>query len=235
MFHPKGPTFWELVVQCLSSTERGYDLLAPKFDYTPFRTPEVVLKVLAEQIGSARRLLDVCCGTGVVMAALRDRCSREVVGIDFSQGMLNIAHRRMEAMSSSVPYVLVRGDCLEMNFESEFDLVVCCGALGHILIEDQPRFLQCIHRSLQKGGRFVFVTVYRPPWWSLKALKYRIFNMIMWLRNRFLNPPFIMYYFTFVLPDIIGRLELHGFEVKVKTGLFPHPYEHMVYVEAEVK
>lgn len=40
MFHPKGPSFVELAKQCLSSTERGYDLLAPKFDYTPFRTPE---------------------------------------------------------------------------------------------------------------------------------------------------------------------------------------------------
>ena len=40
MFHAKGPTFWELAVQALSSTEHGYDLLAPKFDYTPFRTPD---------------------------------------------------------------------------------------------------------------------------------------------------------------------------------------------------
>ena len=39
MFHPQGPTFWELARQALSSTQRGYDLLAPKFDFTPFRTP----------------------------------------------------------------------------------------------------------------------------------------------------------------------------------------------------
>jgi hypothetical protein len=35
MFHPEGPSFWELVVQALSATERGYELLAPKFEYTP--------------------------------------------------------------------------------------------------------------------------------------------------------------------------------------------------------
>ena len=29
MFHPQGPTVWELLVQALSSTEQGYDLLAP--------------------------------------------------------------------------------------------------------------------------------------------------------------------------------------------------------------
>jgi hypothetical protein len=42
MFYPQGPTLRELAVQALSSTERGYDLLAPKFDYTPFRTPEEI-------------------------------------------------------------------------------------------------------------------------------------------------------------------------------------------------
>ena len=40
MYHPDGPTFWELARQALSSTTRGYDLLAPKFDVTPFRTPD---------------------------------------------------------------------------------------------------------------------------------------------------------------------------------------------------
>ena len=40
MFHGPGPTFFELARQVLSSTERGYDLLAPKFDLTWFRTPD---------------------------------------------------------------------------------------------------------------------------------------------------------------------------------------------------
>ena len=50
MFHAKGPTFWELAVQAMSSTERGYDLLAPKFDYTPFRTPQFLLDAVARQL-----------------------------------------------------------------------------------------------------------------------------------------------------------------------------------------
>ena len=74
MFHPKGPTFFELARQALSSTERGYDLLAPKFDFTPFRTPDEILSVVAAQLerlapfGSA---LDICCGTGAAMQAMR--------------------------------------------------------------------------------------------------------------------------------------------------------------------
>ena len=67
MFHPQGPTFGELARQALSSTERGYDLLAPKFDYTPFRTPDSLLELVAPLIGNEKPIdsaLDLCCGTG---------------------------------------------------------------------------------------------------------------------------------------------------------------------------
>ncbi|MFI8490304.1 SAM-dependent methyltransferase [Streptomyces rubrogriseus] len=47
MFSPEGPTLRELAVQALSSVERGYDLLAPKFDHTPYRTPDRVLDAVA--------------------------------------------------------------------------------------------------------------------------------------------------------------------------------------------
>ena len=67
MFHPRGPTLRELAVQALSSTERGYDLLAPKFDYTPFRTPEEILVPALSNLDMPRSIaaaLDMCCGTG---------------------------------------------------------------------------------------------------------------------------------------------------------------------------
>ena len=67
MFHPKGPTFFELAEQALSSTQRGYDLLAPKFDYTPFRTPQAVLDAVGEALRPLVPFaagLDICCGTG---------------------------------------------------------------------------------------------------------------------------------------------------------------------------
>ena len=70
MFHPQGPNFWELAEQCLSSTERGYDLLAAKFDFTPFRTPDEILDGMANYLGQPRSIeaaLDVCCGTGAAI------------------------------------------------------------------------------------------------------------------------------------------------------------------------
>ncbi len=97
MFHPKGPTFFELAVQALSSTQRGYDLLAPKFDYTPFRTPQPLLDAVGEHLhtlGPFDSGLDLCCGTGAAMALLRPHCRERVVGIDFSQGMIEVGRQR---------------------------------------------------------------------------------------------------------------------------------------------
>ncbi|OCC07271.1 class I SAM-dependent methyltransferase [Streptomyces sp. PTY087I2] len=91
MFTEQGPTVRELAVQALSSIERGYDLLAPKFDRTPYRTPDRVLDAVTDEV---RRLgpfgtgLDVCCGTGAGMGVLRQVCRERAVGVDFSAGML---------------------------------------------------------------------------------------------------------------------------------------------------
>jgi ubiquinone/menaquinone biosynthesis C-methylase UbiE len=217
MFHPKGPTFFELARQALSSTEHGYDLLAPKFDYTPFRTPDVLLDAVGRHLqpeGLFEAGLDLCCGTGAAMRMLRPLCRERVVGIDFSQGMLDVARQRTADAPGTARLEFVRGNVLAMPFERAFDLAVCFGAFGHILRKDEPRFVSEIHRVLKPGGRFVFTTVYLPPLWSPAYWASRLFNAAMHVRNFLISPPFIMFYLTFVLPEVKTLLEQHGFEVR---------------------
>jgi SAM-dependent methyltransferase len=235
MFHPQGPSFWELTVQALSSTERGYDLLAPKFDYTPFRTPDDILVTVAEQLrllGPYAVALDLCCGTGAAMKVLRPLCSKRVVGIDVSAGMLAEGRRRTTDASGDAALEFVRGDVRNMPFSGAFDLAVCFGALGHILVKDEPRFVEAIAQALRPGGRFVFVTGYRPPLWSWSYWWRRGFNGIMRVRNFLLAPPFIMYYLTFLLPQARTLLEAHGFHVEVKEGVFAEPWTDLCLVVA---
>lgn len=223
MFHPQGPTFWELAEQCLSSTERGYDLLAPKFDYTPFRTPDFLLDGMAKYLGEPRSIdaaLDVCCGTGAAIRILRPLCRQRVVGIDFSPGMLEVARGRFSSEPEQPPVEFVLGNVLEMDFREEFDLAVIAGAQGHILPKDEPRFLQRIHAALKPGGRFVFLTTEIPPWWTLRWMLSRGFNAAMHVRNLVRRPPFIMFYLTFPLPRARELLEQQGFEVEVHGDAF---------------
>jgi ubiquinone/menaquinone biosynthesis C-methylase UbiE len=223
MFHPRGPTFWELARQCLSSTDRGYDLLAPKFDYTPFRTPDFVLDGLAKVLGPAKSVedaLDICCGTGAALRVLRPLARRRVVGIDFSQGMLDVARQHYPAELVDPRVDFVHGNVLEMNFREEFDLAITVGSLGHILPRDEPRFLERIHAALRPGGRFAFVTTALPPIWSAAYLLSRGFNAAMHVRNLVKRPPFVMFYLTFLLPQIAELLERQGFAVRIYDQAF---------------
>jgi ubiquinone/menaquinone biosynthesis C-methylase UbiE len=217
MFHPQGPTFYELAVQALSSTQRGYDLLAPKFDYTPFRTPDWLLSLVGQYLEPLAPFdsgLDVCCGTGAGIALLRPLCRGRVVGLDFSQGMLEVCRQRAADMPGGAPVELVRGDALAMPFTAAFDVVTCFGAFGHILEKDEPRFVAEVARVLRPGGRFVFVTAYMPSVVSPGYWMARAFNAAMRVRNFVIKPPFIMYYLTFLLPRARRLLERVGLVVE---------------------
>ena len=217
MFHPKGPTFWEQVRQGLSSTERGYDLLAPKFEFTPYRTPDWVLEACASSIGPTDHGLDLCCGTGAALRMLLPLCRHSLTGIDFSQGMLDEAKRLLSDEEGSEKLKFVRGDVREMPFPQQFDLAVCFGALGHLVGEDESLFLKEVYRVLQPGGRFVFVTSYSPKVSSRTFWLCHGFNLAMRVRNCIVRPRFIMYYLTFLLPEIQANLKAHGFEVEIRS------------------
>jgi ubiquinone/menaquinone biosynthesis C-methylase UbiE len=235
MFEKDGPTFVELMRQALSSTEHGYDMIAPKFDRTPFRTPDEVLAVMAKEIGAPRSIdaaLDVCCGTGAAMKHLRPLCRERVVGLDFSNGMLAEAERRLRDAPGDARVELVRGDALELPFRDEMDVITCVGAFGHLERADEDRFVAGVVRALKPGGRFVFATSPMPrvnePWfWMAHG-----FNAVMRVRNALLRPQFIMYYLTFTWPEVRPLLERHGLSVDGRTGVCPGPYERAAIVIA---
>jgi len=228
MFHPQGPTFWELARQALSSTERGYDLLAPKFDYTPFRTPDEILDGMAKVLGPPKSIddaLDIACGTGAAIRILRPLCRRRVVGIDFSQGMLDQARKNLAAEKEvDCPVELVRGEIMQVPFENEFDLAFTVGSLGHVPRGQESEFVRQVARALRPGGRFAVVTANMPPLTSPAYWAARTFNGAMHIRNLLFRPPFIMFYLTFLLPETKRLLAEHGLNVEVLEGLFPRPY-----------
>jgi ubiquinone/menaquinone biosynthesis C-methylase UbiE len=236
MFHPDGPTLWELAEQALSSTDRGYDLLAPKFDFTPFRTPDAVLEAAAAHTAKAgkpvRKVLDVCCGTGAALRWFRPLATEKAVGIDRSPGMLEEAERRTKDAPGTAPFEWVQGDALSLPFEREFDVVTCFGAFGHILEKDEPRFVAQIAKVLRLGGRFVFVTGELPPITSPALWLARGFNAAIRVRNALYKPEFIMYYLTFLLPRAKRLLEARGFKLEVTRDAFAPPYSRAILVTA---
>ena len=234
MFGKGGPSFFELMQQALKSTEEGYDLLAPKFDKTPFRTPPEVIETALSVVGEVDSAMDLCCGTGAALAALVPKTRARLVGVDASQGMLDVARARLgAAMEDDSPRVeLVRDDLFATSFEEAFDLVTCFGAFGHIPEEAEPRFAALVRRALRPGGRFVFVTAERPSVLDPRAFVSRSFNAVMRVRNALVSPPFIMYYLTFMLPEAARLLRWEGFEVEILAKTFPRPFDGLRLVVA---
>ncbi|WP_399082567.1 class I SAM-dependent methyltransferase [Streptomyces sp. BBFR2] len=223
MFTREGPTFRELAAQALSSVERGYDLLAPKFDHTPFRTQPAVLDATAAALaeyGPFADGLDVCCGTGAGTEMLRRVCGRRVVGVDRSAGMLAVGRAALgegDGGGDGPRTVWVRGDARALPFAPVFDLAVSFGAFGHFLPREWPGLFAQVRGVLRPGGRFVFPVVApaRPgsaAYWALWA-----FDGAMRVRNAVWRPPFVMYYRPFRPGEVRAALERAGFAVGLRA------------------
>jgi len=233
MFTPQGPTLRELAVQALSSVEHGYDLLAPKFDHTPFRTPDSVLDAVGgalRPMGPFESGLDLCCGTGAGMDVLAMLCDESVTGVDISAGMLAVGRELLRAdgppsgigergpsdIGEHGPSVAwVRGDARALPFGPVFDLVVSFGAFGHFLPRELPGLFAQVHSVLRPGGRFAFPVAAPPrpssPWyWALLG-----FDAAMRVRNALWRPPFVMCYRAFRLGDVQRELAWAGFAVEL--------------------
>lgn len=200
----------ELAIQALSSVEGGYDLLAPKFDHTPFRTPASVLDATIEALRPLAPFgqgLDVCCGTGAGLRVLTPLCREQITGVDFSAGMLAQARR------THPDTAWVRADVRALPFSEDFDLAVSFGALGHFLSTERPALFAGVFRALRPGGLFAFPLGAPPPitsrwYWALLT-----FDLAMRARNAVRRPPFVMYYRTCPLHTVRNDLTAAGFAV----------------------
>jgi SAM-dependent methyltransferase len=104
------------------------------------RRLSVMERIILERVRGFRRALDIGCGTGRFTSQLQ---VHEAVGLDRSQGMLDLARKRR--------LTCVLGDAHALPFKSDaFDAVV---ATDHVFSAlDIERALREAHRVLAPGG-----------------------------------------------------------------------------------
>jgi ubiquinone/menaquinone biosynthesis C-methylase UbiE len=107
--------------------------------------------------GESERLLDVGTGTGGLLRELSRRSARpaEVVGIDRSATMLEVASRGLPAAWRLLP-----GDATNLPFpDRRFDVVTACYLLHLLDREGRARTITEIARVMRESARVVTVTV----------------------------------------------------------------------------
>jgi SAM-dependent methyltransferase len=108
---------------------------------------------------NASSLLEVGCGTGGVLRALRrNRPAVAVTGSDIHWAGLQLARERNPDVS------FLQFDARELPFEHEFDIVGAFDVLEHI--EDDERVLRRIFTATRPGGGLVVMVPQHPSLWS---------------------------------------------------------------------
>jgi SAM-dependent methyltransferase len=143
-----------------------FDGVAPVYDTCvgPFANPifSAALDALSARLTRAARVLDVGCGPGAALLRLaRLIPDGEVVGIDVSRGMLEIAAERARAAGvRNVALFQVGAAEIPARFRGEFDLAYSC--LVHHHLEDPRAAVRAISAALRPGGAYAAIDAAGP-------------------------------------------------------------------------
>jgi demethylmenaquinone methyltransferase/2-methoxy-6-polyprenyl-1,4-benzoquinol methylase len=113
-------------------------------------------RITVEQaVSPGDRVLDACCGTGDLAIAAQRRGAAEVVGLDFSEEMLERARRKAPELE------WVRGDALALPFgDASFDAATV--GFGVRNVDDLEAGIRELRRVLRPGGRLAILEITTP-------------------------------------------------------------------------
>ncbi|MDB4903018.1 MAG: ubiE [Mucilaginibacter sp.] len=123
-------------------------------------------------------ILDVATGTGdFAFEALSILKPEKIIGVDISQGMLDIAQQKIKNRNLSGKFEVKLGDSEQLPFgDGEFDAVTV--AYGVRNFENLESGLADIQRVLKVGGKAVVLEFSKPKRFPIKQLYKLYFNYI---------------------------------------------------------
>jgi SAM-dependent methyltransferase len=119
---------------------------------------QLIIDIVRREFPGAREVLEVGCGNGFALSALRTALPRtHLVGIEpFSEGIQNARSRVPDAE-------VIHGAVEDLDAEREFDLVCAFDVLEHV--DDDALAIRKMRRALKiGGGLLIFVPQHRRLW-----------------------------------------------------------------------
>lgn len=137
----------------MNQTKEFFDALAPTWDEGQEAIEDSVLALLAKiGIKKGDRVLDLACGTGAITGYLHGFSEKDILGLDLSSGMIEIAKKKYAGEEWAH---FEEGDFLSWEKKERFDVIVLYNAYPHFM--DPTRLSGCFFKHLNGGGRFAIV------------------------------------------------------------------------------
>lgn len=164
------------VARMFNAISRGYDSLNRIISMgKDVKWRKKVVQQVAQ--GCPRKILDVATGTGDLAIALSVIDKAEIIGIDLSEGMLEIGQKKIKALQLTDRIQLIQGDCENLPFVSDtFDAVTV--AFGVRNFENLEKGLLEILRVLKKNGQLVVLET-SVPQSSILKVGHRLYTKYM--------------------------------------------------------
>ncbi|MFM9838265.1 MAG: bifunctional demethylmenaquinone methyltransferase/2-methoxy-6-polyprenyl-1,4-benzoquinol methylase UbiE [Cyclobacteriaceae bacterium] len=122
-------------------------------------------------------ILDVATGTGDFAIQALKLNPEKVIGIDISEGMLEVGRKKMIDRGYDKVIELRSGDSENLPFEeNKFDAIIV--AFGVRNFEDLQKGLAEMLRVLKPGGRVVVLEFSKPTAWYFKPLYHFYFKFV---------------------------------------------------------
>lgn len=124
-------------------------------------------------------ILDVATGTGdFAIESIQILKPKKIIGVDISQGMLNVAKEKIIKKGLQDQFEVVLGDSEKLQFEDNtFNAVTV--AFGVRNFENLEQGLSEIHRVLKPGGKAIILELSNPTAFPVKQLFHLYFHKIV--------------------------------------------------------
>lgn len=124
-----------------------FDRAAPQWDAEMIKSDRIIGKILdGAGITAGQRILDVACGTGVLIPYYLDRQVARVTAVDISPEMTKIARGKFPQANVEI----ICGDIEQLNLTEQFDAVMVYNAFPHF--PDPEGLIATLAGRLKPGG-----------------------------------------------------------------------------------
>lgn len=126
-----------------------FDEVAHNWDDTMVKSDRKIKRIFdVAQVDKDKCVLDIACGTGVLVPDYLKAKVKRYVGVDISSQMIKIAKSKFEG-EHSVSFLCE--DAENLTFNNEFDCALVYNAFPHFVSPNS--LFKSLHTALKSGGR----------------------------------------------------------------------------------